>query len=151
MKIKKRYNGLNIWLSDIEVNVEQSTNSKYNIVRIDDEYNVLFKTELVYPKKNAIIDVEIYPDGDIRVVSKTDGYHWLHYFLAQEPNCKEIIDYPHQEERNRVKQLFKSIGLDYRPEDKESCYLLGKEFTSELLIDILDIIEPRFANRHRFF
>lgn len=89
------------------------------------------------------------------LVSKTDGFHWFEFFMAQEPNCDKLK----YEERNdymlakeKVIQLFKDNGFIYKPEDKESCFLNGITPYNDNQIEIIaKLIDERFANRERFF
>lgn len=90
------------------------------------------------------------------VESETDGYHWFAYWMAQEPNCKELLELSDHRLSGyqQTKKVFKSleeIGFFYEPEDKESCYLTVAEMTLEVVERFAQFLEPRFANRERFF
>ncbi len=114
--------------------------------------------EILFEFKKSKATVEIThneSDIDLYLVSKTDGFHWFEFFMAQEPNCTKL----EFEDRNdnllskeKVRKLFENNGFIYRPEDKESCFLNGiSPYTDNQIETIAKLIDERFANRERFF
>lgn len=109
-----------------------------------------------FKKSNAVVEITHDKNNiDLHLVSRTDGFHWFEFFMAQEPNCEKL----EFEERNeylqakeKVRQLFNNNGFIYRPEDKESCFLNGISPYNDNQIEIIaKLIDERFANRERFF
>lgn len=114
------------------------------------KYSICFKF------KDQVADVEIYAlgkdTGGMRLVSRTDGYNWLQFFLSQVPNTEALEELEYNEQIARCKAIFLPLGIDYVQEDKESAFLrCDGEISDELIEGIAKVIEPRFANRERFF
>lgn len=123
----------------------------YKIKHIESD-PVTYEITFNYSKKNAIVDVELFKEDTLWICSRTDGYHWLHYWLSHEPDAKEMHNLPHEIERNKVFQLFLKHKIAYEPEDKETAFLKFPEnFSYHDLHVVAQIIEPRFAVRERFF
>lgn len=120
-----------------------------NYFGYDAEYIIYFKFE----KQIADVSIQICNDDlkNVRLYSNTDGYHWLQFFLSQEPNAKEMVEHGYND-RDICKKLFSTIGISYEQEDKESAWLnLNNDIDENIVKQIAEIIEPRFANRERFF
>lgn len=128
----------------------------YKIEKIENKNSTQWTINFEFEKSNAVVEItHDKNDIDLRLVSMTDGFHWFEFFMAQEPNCDKL----EFEERNdyllakeKVRELFKSNGFIYRPEDKESCFLNGiSPYSDNQIETIAKLIYERFANRERFF
>ncbi len=124
---------------------------------LDPDYHgceTTYTINFVFEKQAAEVLIQI-DDTDpctVRLVSNTDGYHWLHYFLSQEDNAAILRDFSFDEGKTICKQLFKSLDIEFVPEDKESAWLnLRTPITQNVVEAIAKLIEPKFANRERFF
>lgn len=84
--------------------------------------------------------------------SKTDGYHWLQYWLSQDVNTDKLIDLQYDDQLKKVQHLFwLNFNIKYEQEDKETALLyLDRPFDDSDINKIADFIYPRFANRERF-
>lgn len=117
-------------------------------------YDTVYSIDFKFEKQTATVDIEISDDkpNEARLNSVTDGYHWLHYFLSQEPNTLELIDFGNAEELERCQKLFSTINIHFEQEDKETAFIYANSKIDEKIVRaIAEIIEPRFANRERFF
>lgn len=112
------------------------------------EYEITF-----HLAKEAVVTIDILNDEKTHLYlnSHTDGYHWLHYWLAQEPHASILLDLKPAIEKERVRQLFAAYDIHYAPEDKGTCFLqLSKPLDRNTLKLIATIIYPRFALREKF-
>lgn len=103
--------------------------------------------------KEAMVTIDILNEEKtyLYLNSLTDGYHWLHYWLAQEPCASVLLDLKPEQERERVKQLFAAYGIHYAHEDKETCFLqLSKPLDKNTLKLLATILYTRFALREKF-
>lgn len=117
-------------------------------------YSSKYSIEFFFEKQGAVVSLEIYEEHPkrIRLKSETDGYHWLQFFLCQEPGTLKLEELEFSEEILRCKNIFKEIGIEYQQEGKYTAFLtLERELDLELVNLITEIIEHRFANRERFF
>lgn len=122
----------------------------YNVRPINDkEFDISFK----FKRQSAEVNLEVMSPRKLRVLSKTDGYHWLQLWMAQDPNATELLDLrPWETERDKVARSLDSIGFGYEPEDKESCYLHTREDITLATVDrFAKYLDPRFALREEFF
>lgn len=128
----------------------------YTIKKEDYNKEITWTIYFKYERSAAIVEI-YYDKNDINLhlTSKTDGFHWFEFFMAQEPNCKELEFQEYDEHincREKVSKLFKNNGFIYIPEDKESCFLNGlTPYTDDDIKRIAILIDVRFANRERFF
>jgi hypothetical protein len=117
----------------------------------ENEYSIDF----TFQKQKANVTVEIYTEhpNRVRISSNTDGYHWLQFLLCQEPNTPKMLDLDFKGEVSRCQAAFAPLGIEYAQEDKETAWLTYPLTydEKEVVKIIADIIEPRFANRERFF
>ena len=117
-------------------------------IRRKGKYSIDFK----FDTQVANVDVDLLNPRRLYVNSKTDGYHWLQSWMAQEPGAVKILELDSEEEKIRVKQSLSAHGFNYIPEDKETCYLdTEKDVTRETVDRLARYLEPRFALRERFF
>jgi hypothetical protein len=128
----------------------------YKIQKTENKKSTQWKIIFEFEKSNAVVEItHDKNDVDLYLVSRTDGFHWFEFFMAQEPNCENL----QFEERNdyllakeKVRDLFKNNGFIYRPENKESCFLNGiNPYTDNQIETISKLIDERFANREHFF
>jgi len=116
----------------------------------------VFKISFQFKLSTATVLVESVGVNRIYLTSKTDGYHWFEFWLAQEPGSNILFG---ENDNNtvhatKVKKLWESHNFLFMPEDKETFYLkygFGREFDSNLMNALAKIIEPRFAQRDKFF
>jgi hypothetical protein len=114
----------------------------------ENRYSIDFK----FTNQSAKVDVEKQDTRRLYVNSLTDGYHWLQFWMAQEPGAAKIQELPHEQERTRVSQSLSAQGFVYTPESKETCFLDTEENVTREIIDRLaKYLDPRFALRERFF
>jgi hypothetical protein len=115
-------------------------------------YETEYHIDFTFEKQKCNVTIEVYDDGDIRLSSNTDGYHWLQFLLCQEPNCLKFVELGFNEEIIRCQRVFGEKNIGYEQEGKETAWLTYDGVIDESFIEIVaDIIEPRFANRERFF
>jgi hypothetical protein len=87
-----------------------------------------------------------------RLESVTDGYHWLQYFLCQQPNTDKLLDLDFKTEVERCQTAFSPFPIKYTQEDKNSAILIyDRPIDLEFAEIVANVIGPRFANRERFF
>lgn len=117
-------------------------------------YETEYSIDFQFQRQKANVTLEIwdeYPDK-VRLNSNTDGYHWLQYFLSQKPRAEELVDMSYNDSVAKIQRLFTSINVGYEQEGKDTAWLtLDREMDEDLAKDIAQLIEPRFANRERFF
>ena len=124
---------------------------------LDKEYyghETEYLIHFTFLKQKAKLTVQLDADdpNKCRIVSDTDGYHWLQFFLSQIPKTDKMIEWNYSDQVARCKAAFIPFGIDYEQEDKESAFLTyTKPINEEFVKIVADIIEPRFANRERFF
>ncbi len=112
------------------------------------EYLLTFTFE----RQSCDVHVSVKSVGLLHIESLTDGYHWLQYFLSQDPEGLSLSERTFSEEIEAVTELFKTIGIKYEQEDKETAFLhLTKAFNLSQLDQIAKLMEPRFALRERFY
>ena len=121
----------------------------YKIKKVNEDFEIIFK----FQTQEATISIEVENKNCLQITSNTDGYHWFQYWLAQEPNCINLVDDLSIDlETEKVRLLFLAYNMIYEPMDKEIITLYLKEdFNDKTLQTLIDIIEPRFANRERYF
>ncbi len=134
----------------MEFTITKKENQDKDHCGFDTIYEVRFKFEL----QECIVDLSLDLNNPKRIhlYSKTDGYHWVEYFLCQEPNCDELKEHNYDQQRLIIRNLFLKHSMDFIPEGKDTCYVLFEEnVTDENINTVALIIEERFANRERFF
>ncbi len=108
-----------------------------------------------FKRNTAIVSVKDCGRSTLYMNSKTDGYHWFEFFLSQEPDTDKLFEPVRwQETTLKVDKLYEKNGFLFTPEDKETHFLNygGKrQFNEELMKELAEIIEPRFAVREDFF
>jgi hypothetical protein len=131
-------------------------------------YKTEYHIDFTFQKQNCNVTIECYNDNDtqtywatrsthimpnrVRLKSNTDGYHWLQFFLCQEPNCSELRELNFDEEVARCQEAFGEKNIGYEQEGKETAWLTYDGIIDETFIKLVaEIIDPRFANRERFF
>lgn len=117
-------------------------------------YHTEYTIDFQFKKQSANVSIEIWDDepNEVRLKSNTDGYHWLQYFLCQEPNTEKLLELSYDDEIARCKKAFAAIDIFYEQEGKDTAWLTINSIVDENLINqIASVIEPRFANRERFF
>src|SRR3989338_65205 len=111
-----------------------------------------FSLEFRLQDKPALVKVEVLDPRKMHVECHTDGYHWLHFWMAQEPCALNILELPAEEEEARVRQSLYAHGFGYEIVDKEVAILTTEEDIKRETIDRLArYLEPRFALRKIFF
>lgn len=114
----------------------------------DTEWNI----RMNFKKSFSELTVSKQPDGTYRLVSNTDGYHWLHYFLSNEPGTANMVAFSHHLEADIIGKAFSQLNVRYEIEDKESAFLIPVDLKDEDLVKaVAEFIYPRFENRERFF
>lgn len=118
-------------------------------------YETEYSIDFTFQKQKANVTVEIYSEHPNRVhlSSNTDGYHWLQFFLCQEPNTPKLLELDFKSEVARCQAAFAPFNIQYEQEDKETAWLTYSLTydEAEIVKIIADVIELRFANRERFF
>lgn len=117
-------------------------------------YGSEYSIDFSFKQQKANVTIEVWDEepGKVHLTSNTDGYHWLQFFLCQEPNAKELLSLPFKDEISLCKKLFSQQGMLYEQEDKETAWItINRPLNEDVVRSIADIIEPRFANRERFF
>lgn len=119
-------------------------------------YESVYHIHYTFVLQTAKVDIEIWPHhpNAVRVESQTDGYHWLQFFLCQEPNAAHIIENLSYDEQIKLCELvFAPHGMIYTQEDKESAFIeYPKELSESEAVEIIaKEIGLRFANRERFY
>ena len=128
----------------------------YKIEKIEKRNSTQWIINFEFKESEAVVEItHDKNDIDLHLVSRTDGFHWFEFFMAQEPNC-EKLEFEEQnmylQAKEKVRKLFNNNGFIYRPEDKESCFLNGiSPYTDNQIEIIAKLIDERFANRERFF
>jgi len=117
----------------------------------DTEFSITFQFE----KQQAEVVIGFSSDKPNKadLISKTDGYHWLHFWLSQEPNTTTLYDTDNYNYQRKLSDLFVRI-CKYTIEDKESAIIeiaYDNAVTLEVVEEIAKIIDVRFAIRERFF
>ena len=114
----------------------------------ENRYIIDFK----FTKQSAEVDVERLDQRSLYVNSHTDGYHWLQFWMAQEPDAIKVLELSDDQETTRVTQSLSALGFDYKREDKETCFLYVEEDVIKETIDrFAKYLNPRFALREQFF
>lgn len=118
-------------------------------------YETEYSIDFTFQKQKANVTIELWsdePSNKCRLKSNTDGYHWLQFFLCQEPNTPKMLELDFKSEVSRCQAAFAPFGISYEQEDKETAWLTYTKPIDEAFVKIVaDVIEPRFANRERFF
>ena len=121
-------------------------------------YHTLYLINYTFETQTAEVELQIWPiteargNKNIRLESNTDGYHWLQFFLSQKDNAIQMEELDYTDQIHNCIKLFQSINVGYFQEDKESAWLMiNKPVDMELVTDIAELIERKFANRERFF
>jgi hypothetical protein len=118
-------------------------------------YETEYSIDFSFKKQKANVTIEIYPDepiGKCRLSSNTDGYHWLQFFLSQEPETEKLLEESFDIQVKKCVNIFGRNLIKYEQEDKDSAWLTyDKEINEDFVKTVAIIIEPRFANRERFF
>lgn len=125
----------------------------YKDPNLEEGDNKKFIIEFNFESQEAEVWVTVLDDHTLYLNSVTDGYHWLHFFLSQQPHAKELKEnMERDEERRIINGLFNPHGIKYEIEDKETAFLhLNEKFVRKKIEIIASLIEPRFANREKFF
>ena|SRR3989344_8169327 len=114
-----------------------------------DEYVIDFQ----FSKQRAKVNVEKREeDGRLVIYNPTDGYHWLQFWMAQEPNASKLLELPYEAEETKVRQSLAMRDFAYTSDDKRSFCLQSVNRTAWQSIEALaQYLEPRFALREKFF
>lgn len=132
----------------------------YTIIKkegLDKEYyghDIEYDIDFTFEKQICNVTIEVNSDNQnkARLSSNTDGYHWLQFFLCQEPNCVKMLELSFADEVARCEQTFNEKNIIYEQEGKNTAWLHYLGFIDETFVKLVaEIIEPRFANRERFF
>jgi hypothetical protein len=124
---------------------------------LDEEYygyETEYSIDFQFQRQRANVTLEIWNNesNKVRLSSNTDGYHWLQFFLSQKPLAEELVEMPYDTSVAECQSLFASINVGYEQEGKDTAWLsLDREMDEDLAKEIAKLIEPRFANRERFF
>ena len=118
----------------------------------ESEYQINF----TFKKQKCTVTITAYINDNPYIVnldSDTDGYHWLHFFLSQDPDCTKLNeDLSYRETTEIINEVFMQEGMSYKQVDKECAEITLRNPFKESDVDIIaKIIEPRFAVRERFF
>ena len=112
------------------------------------EYVIDFR----FSKQNARVHVERREDGRLVFYNPTDGYHWLQFWMAQEPNASKLLELPYEAEETKVRQSLAMRDFAYTSDDKRSFCVQSVNRTAWQSIEALaQYLEPRFALREKFF
>ncbi len=119
-------------------------------------YSSAFEINFKFNKQTAKVTLGINDNlpNKCRLYSGTDGYHWLQYFLSQDIETEKLLDRSYNDEILICKNLFTPYYINYEQEGKDTAILTWKihnEINEEFVHIVASIIEPRFANRERFF
>lgn len=88
----------------------------------------------------------------LHIESLTDGYHWLSFFLSQDPGVNELCFLERREQIKKINESLQPLGIRYEPEDKETGFLhLTKAFNDLQLNTICSFLDERFAIREKFY
>ena len=121
----------------------------------EDGYEAIYHIDFTFQKQKSNVTVEIYKGNPnfVRLESNTDGYHWLQFFLSQDINTKKLLELDFKSQIERCQALFAPFSIKYEQECKESAWLTYSLTydEAEIIKIIAEVIEPRFANRERFF
>lgn len=112
-----------------------------------------FQIDFKFESQEAELEVTVLDDTTLYLRSKTDGYHWLHFFMSQQPHANKLDENLTREDEMRIiNGVFKPHGMRYVIEDKETAFLhLNEKFVRKQIEIIARLIEARFANREKFY
>lgn len=72
--------------------------------------------------------------------------------MSQQPETKEMLEESFDIQVKKCANIFGRNFIEYEQEGKSSAWLTyDKEINEDFVKTVADIIEPRFANRERFF
>lgn len=115
-------------------------------------YEIEYSIDFIFQKQTANVTIQLHDDLGPRLCSNTDGYHWLQFFLSQKPGSSSMEELPFHFQVWRCQEAFAPFGIGYEQEDKETAWLnYNKPLDEEFVKLVAEVIEPRFANRERFF
>lgn len=103
-------------------------------------------------KHDTNAESDISDPRKLRVHSKTDGYHWLRFWMAQSPGATRLIEIHYEVLNTRVTQSLYAHGFNFQQEGKDTCFLEdSKNIDLESIDRLARFLDPRFALREKFF
>jgi hypothetical protein len=119
---------------------------------IDEEGNQTYRIDFTFKHSSCVVTIEQIEPSVIRIISETDGYHWLQYWMSQDCYTPVLKDWPFTTQIMIINAEFKYLGMYWKQEDKETAFISAdREFDIYDLNQVAIILDRQFAIRERFF